>query len=338
MRIAVLMLNLGGPSRLDEVRPFLRNLFGDREIIRFPGGAAGQRLFAWWISRRKAPESRRNYAAIGGGSPLLRWTTLQGEAMKARVERSLPVEILPLPCMRYWHPRAAEALARAREWRAEHIVAFPQYPHYSTTTTGSSLRELRAEAAAVGLSTPITEIASWHDHGGYVEALAECVRAGVDEVPAERRAGAKVVYSAHSLPMKFVRAGDPYPEQVRATAALVHAQSGLPQRWEVSWQSKVGPLEWLGPGSIERIEALPGEGVRDVVIVPITFVNDHIETLQELDMDLRERAAAAGIRTFVRAPSLNVRPAFVDALAGLLGGHLREQGLVAGNGAPAARR
>lgn len=328
MRVAVLMLNLGGPANLAEVRPFLRNLFGDREIIRFPGGSLGQRFFAWWISKRKAGESARNYAAIGGGSPLLRWTEAQGVAMQERVESETDLEILPLPCMRYWHPRADAALQQAVESGAEHIVAFTQYPHDSTTTTGGSLRDLRRAATRLGVRIPITEITSWHDDPSYVAALAECVNDGMSQVPAEFQTDTRVVYSAHSLPMQFVDAGDPYPAQIRATAALVHAQSGLEQSYEIAWQSKVGPVTWLAPSSIERIRALPGEGVRDVVVVPISFVNDHIETLQELDLALAEEARHAGVRTFVRAPSLNLRPRFIRALADILLAHLRDQGVL----------
>jgi ferrochelatase len=326
MRIAVLMLNLGGPQSLAEVRPFLQSLFLDREIIRFPGGALGQRLFAWLIARKKAHESRANYAAIGGRSPLLDWTRRQGAGLQELVQRESGVEILPLPCMRYWHPLAGEALQQAVAWGADHVVAFTQYPHYSQTTTGSSLAELRRAAARSGVRVPITEIRGFHDHPDYTGALAATVREASARLPAG--AQAKVVYSAHSLPMKFVRAGDPYPEQIRASAELAHQRSGVDLPFEVSWQSKVGPVEWLQPSTIERIQSLPGEGVRDVVVVPISFVNDHIETLQELDLALRDLAMPAGIRTFVRAEALNVRPDFLQALANILLAHLHAQGLL----------
>ncbi len=178
------------------------------------------------------------------------------------------------------------------------------------------------------MKVPISEIASWHDDAGYIDALSECVQEGMEAIPAETRAAAKVVYSAHSLPLKFVEAGDLYPDQIRATAALVHARSGLSQPYEIAWQSKVGPIPWLSPSSSERIQALPREGVRDVVVVPISFVNDHIETLHELDIELAEEARAAGIRNFVRAPGLNLRPRFLRALADILGTHLTVQGIL----------
>lgn len=337
MRIAVLMQNLGGPGSLAEVRPFLQNLFSDREIIRFPGGALGQRLFAWLLAKKKAPTSAQNYAAIGGRSPLVEWTTRQGEGMKALVEQQAPVELLIQPCMRYWHPTAEAALSRAREFGADHIVAFTQYPHYSTTTTGSSMRDLLRTKGRLGVATPLSTIEGFHEHPAYVAAMAECVCEGLEQVPQDLRAGARVVYSAHSLPLKFVEQGDPYPGQIRRTAELVHRETGLANPFEISWQSKVGPVRWLSPSSQDRIRALPGEGTRDVVVVPIAFVNDHIETLQELDLELRHAAGEAGMRTFVRAPSLNVRPAFLRALADILLEHLQQQGLLATATARSAR-
>ena len=327
MRVAVLMLNLGGPASLAEVRPFLKNLFADREIIRFPGGALGQKVFSSLLARRKAPSSAQNYAAIGGRSPLVDWTTRQGEGMRVLVEAEADVELLIQPCMRYWHPMAEAALRAAQAFGAEHIVAFKQYPQYSTTTTGGSLRDLLRTAGRLGVTTPITAIERWHEHDPYVAAVAECVREGLSQVPAELRTGTRIVYSAHSLPMKFVDAGDPYPDQIRRTTELVHARTGLANAFEIAWQSKVGPVRWLQPSSIDRIRALPGEGARDVVVVPIAFVNDHIETLQELDRELRHAAETAGMRTFVRAPSLNVRPAFLRAIADLLLDHLQTVGV-----------
>jgi ferrochelatase len=231
--------------------------------------------------------------------------------------------------MRYWHPLADEALQQAADWGAEHVVAFTQYPHYSTTTTGSSLAELQRAAARRGLRAPISAIRGFHDHPDYTAALAATVREAVQRLPAQHRAQSKVVYSAHSLPMKFVRAGDPYPGQIRASAELAHRVSGVDLPFEVAWQSKVGPVEWLQPSAIERIRALPQEGVRHAAVVPISFVNDHIETLQELDLALAAEAEAAGIRTFARAPALNVRPDFLQALANILLAHLRSQGLLA---------
>ena len=248
--------------------------------------------------------------------------------MKRRVEARLPVELLPLPCMRFWHPRAATAVREAMDWGAEHLVAFSQYPQYSSATTGGSLTDLRRALESEGCQAPLTVISSWHCQPTYIAALAECVREGVAASASSDPAKLKIIYSAHSLPMSVVEAGDPYPDQVRETAAAVHRTASVPSDYEITWQSKAGPVQWLGPATTERIKALPGEGCEHVVVVPIVFINDHIETLHELDIQLAETAAAVGLR-FVRAPALNVRPTFLDALGEILGEHLEENLAVA---------
>lgn len=322
MRIAVMMLNLGGPRRQDEVRPFLRNLFMDREIIRLPGGKIGQALLSRLIAWRKAPSSAANYQQIGGGSPLVRWTAMQGKGMKRWAEGKSRFEVIPLPCMRYWHPDSETSLRAAQKAGVEHIVAFSQYPQESTTTSGSSIRNLQLTAERLGIDIPITTLTGWHEHPQYLEAVAECVREGVKKVPEEERSQCKILYSAHSLPMKFVDEGDPYPDQIRATVRGVQARTGLDLEHELAWQSKVGPIRWLSPATVDRICSLPSEGFRTVVVVPVAFVNDHIETLHELDIEVAEEAAEAGIQRYVRAPSLNTRPKFLQALGEVLLDHL----------------
>ena len=326
MRVAVLMLNLGGPRILDDVKPFLLNLFLDRETIRFPGGQVGQQLFARLLVALKARRSTANYAAIGGGSPLVQWTREQGDRMRKLVERDYDIQILALPCMRFWHPFTEEALREALEWRADHVVAFTQYPHLSTATTGSSLRELNRVSADMKCPIPITEIAEWHDHPTYVQAMAECVRDGIAESEAKDKEELLVIYSAHSLPMEVVTTGDPYPDQVRRCVELVHKASGMDIDHELTWQSKVGPLKWLKPSTVERVKALYGEGRRYIVVVPISFTSDHIETLHELDILLANIARDNGLG-YARAPSLNLRPTFIQALAEILGSHLQSLGV-----------
>ncbi|MHC5062349.1 MAG: ferrochelatase [Planctomycetota bacterium] len=323
MRIAVLMLNLGGPWQLADVRPFLRNLFSDREIIRFPGGRLGQRFFSWLIAKTKSPSSAANYAAIGGGSPLLDWTEKQGQAMCDAADLPEEVELKAFPCMRYWHPSSEQALAAAVDFGADHIIAFSQYPHESVTTSGSSFADLERSAQRMGIQQPITRISGWHAHSSYIDALAETVvESSRDLIPDQKNL---VLYSAHSLPMKFVEDGDLYPVQIRASVALTHAKSGVDLEHELSWQSKVGPVRWLAPSTANRIPELAAQGVQGLVVVPVSFVNDHIETLHELDIELREIAKQAGIRQFIRAPGLNTRPSFIKALADIVGEHIQDQ-------------
>ncbi len=327
MKVAVLLFNLGGPENPEDVRPFLANLFADRDTIRFPGGRLGQRFFSWLVTTLRTPGAKANYQKIGG-SPLVRWTRTQGEGMRERVERDTDISLLALPCMRYWHPMTDEAFATALDWGADHIVAFSQYPHACAASSGNSLQEIRRVAKDINLPIPMTEIESWHDHPGYVAAVAECVGEAADRMRSEGVGEATVLYSAHSLPMKIVDAGDPYPDQVRETVELVQRKTGLDWPFEVSWQSRVGPMSWLRPSTVERVQALAEQGSRDLIIVPISFTSDHIETLHELDIELFEVANRAGIRNFVRAPSLNARPIFLDALARILCEHLTANGLV----------
>lgn len=325
MKVAVLMLNLGGPERVEDVRPFLRELFADREIIKLPGGPAGQWLLSRLIVWRRAPRSEANYAAIGGGSPQLRWTRQQGDGLAAIVQANRPgLSVRAFPCMRYWGPRAEDALAEAADWGAEHLVAFSQYPQWSRTTTGSSLSDLRRTMDRLGVRTPLSTIEAWAECPVFVQTLVELTREGIAASPAERPT---IVYTAHSLPQKVIDGGDPYADQVRATVAAVHAHLGdLPM--ELTWQSRVGPIRWLSPSTRDRLTALPGEGVKDVVVVPVTFVNEHIETLHELDIELAQEAREAGMESFVRVPAPGVRPHFLTALAGLVQDHLDEHGLL----------
>jgi ferrochelatase len=326
MRIAVLMLNLGGPRNLDQVKPFLLNLFRDRETIRFPGGRIGQKIFARLIVALKWRKSAATYAKIGGGSPLVQWTRDQGEGMRKLVEQEYDVRILPLPCMRFWHPYTREALQETLDWRADHVVAFTQYPHLCTSTTGSSLREVNRVATAMRFPIPITEIAQWHDQPTYVQAVGECVRDGVARSKARDPRELLVVYSAHSIPIGVAESGDPYPEQIRECVELVHRYSGLDIDHEVTWQSKVSPIKWLVPSTLERVKALHSEGRRHIVVVPISFTSDHVETLYELDIQVAEVARQSRLG-FARSPSLNIRPTFIKALAEILGAHLQELGV-----------
>jgi len=326
VKIAILMLNLGGPEKLEDVRPFLRELFSDREIIKLPGGPLGQWLLSRLIVWRRAPHSEANYAAIGGGSPQLRWTRQQGDGVAAIVQsRHSGSAVRAFPCMRYWGPGAEDALAAATEWGADHLVAFSQYPQRSRTTTGSSLSDLRRAMEKLGVETPLSTIGSWAEYPAWVHTLAELTAEGVAASPADRPT---IVYTAHSLPQSVIDDGDPYADEVRQTVEAVHRLVGADLPMELTWQSRVGPIKWLSPSTRERLTALPGEGVEDVVVVPVTFVNEHIETLHELDIELADEAREAGMKSFTRVPAPGIRPHFLAALADLVEDHLDEQGLV----------
>jgi ferrochelatase len=319
----VLLFNLGGPGTLGEVEPFLVNLFSDRDIIELPLGALLQPAFARLIAKARGPSVRRNYASIGGGSPQLRLTLAQAKALSARLSRGdgrVPVAV----AMRYWRPGTAEALRRLAASDIERVVTLTLYPHYSRATTGSSEREL-----ARVLERPewrgrfrVSGVDRYPEEPAYLDALAATVRESLAGFPAETRDGVVLLFSAHGLPQRFVDAGDPYVAETRATVRGVLERLGVPNRHALAYQSRTGPVKWIGPGTDEVLRTLGREGVRGVLVVPVSFVSDHIETLYELDQLFAGEARRAGIEDYRRTPALNTRPAFIEALAGLVERHL----------------
>lgn len=305
--IGVVLLNLGGPEKLDDVRPFLYNLFSDRQIIRL-GPAFLQKPIAWMIAATRAPKSSESYRKIGGGSPLNRITGQQGEALAAGLGRhgSFSVGM----AMRYWRPFAGEILAAFAAQGIRKIVALTLYPHYSVATTGSSLDDLKRTAAAMG-GFEIAEIASWPEQPDYVADLA----ATITEALPTSGENAALVYSAHSLPVKFIEEGDPYLDHLGRTVAAVEKLTSV--RGRLCFQSRSGPVEWLTPSTPDTIRELAVSGARSILMVPISFVSDHVETLYEIDIQYRDLAAGLGVRLF-RTESMNIRPRFISGLVSLV--------------------
>jgi ferrochelatase len=314
-KTALVLLNMGGPDSLEAVEPFLYNLFSDRDLIRLPLGALLQRPFARLISRRRAPLVRQNYAAIGGRSPLLDWTRRQAEG----VARELGPAYRPYVAMRYWTPTADEVVRQLTMDGIERAVVLSMYPHYTGATTGSSLKDFR-RAAAAHPRLALQVIEHWYDWPGYLDALAARVQEGLATLPAEARKP-HVLFSAHSLPQSYIDRGDPYLEHVMATIQGVMERVGKTP-WRVGFQSRSGPVKWMEPETSAMIEQLAGEGCEAVLMVPVSFVSDHIETLHEIDIEYREHAHQHGIVHFARAPSLNDRPDFIAALADLVRHHV----------------
>jgi ferrochelatase len=317
--IGLLGLNLGGPRDLDDVGPFLTRLFADREIIRLPGGPLGQRILARVIVRARLRSVRRNYASIGGGSPIYRHTDAQLAGVAHRLAHRTGREFRPYIAFRYSQPFSEDALrAMARDGVRE-VVVLTLYPHYSTATTGSSLRELHRAVLGTGLAQrfQFRVVDRWYDHPGYIDALTRRVREALDTWPRDRRHQVVLLFSAHSLPMAFVEAGDPYPAHVAATVRAVVERLGEdpPARRQLAYQSQTGPVRWLEPRTEHVLADLGKEGARDVLLVPISFVSDHIETLYEVDQLFARAAARAGITTFRRTRALNDDRGFLDALA-----------------------
>lgn len=324
--VGILGLNLGGPRNLDDVGPFLSRLFADREIIRLPGGALGQRLLAGLIVRARLNAVRRNYASIGGGSPILRHTAAQLRGVARRLADRTGTAFRPYVAFRYSEPTSDEALRAMARDGVRDAVVLTLYPHYSTATTGSSLRELDRALLRTGLAEHFRfrVIDRWYDHPGYLDALARRVRDALHHWPPQRKRHVVLLFSAHSLPRSFVDDGDPYPAHVAATVkAVVHRLGAdAPARCQLAYQSQTGPVRWLEPRTEHVLAELGREGARDVLVLPVSFVSDHIETLYEVDQLFAVAATRAGITTFRRTRSLNDDPDFLDALADLVGAAL----------------
>jgi ferrochelatase len=309
-KTAVMLLQMGGPDSLDAVEPFLRNLFSDRDIIRL-GPAFLQPVIARWIARRRAPKVEEQYEKIGGRSPIREFTQAQAAAMEERLGDGFRC----FPAMRYWRPSTIEALATVKKAGISRIVVLPLYPHYSRATTGSSCNELRRVLSLSKAEFSVSLIKGFHDHPLYIRAVAGTIAEGLAGfAPGEE---VTILFSAHSLPVSFIESGDPYLSQVEETVRLVMERfPGL--RHELAFQSKAGPVKWLEPSTEESIARLAGSGCRNLLIVPISFVCDHIETLYEIDITYAALARERGIVNFRRAPSLNTDPLFIDCLAELV--------------------
>jgi ferrochelatase len=307
---AVVLLNLGGPDSPAAVRPFLFNLFSDPAIIGLP--ALLRLPLAWLIAARRAAIARDIYAHLGGASPLLANTEAQADALQLVLSSDYRCFI----AMRYWHPLTAGAVAAVKAWQPDEVVLLPLYPHYSTTTTASSLVAWRHEAARQELDAPTRAIRAYPTAPGFVEALVELVGAALDRVAG--RVPVRLLFSAHGLPLKIVHRGDPYPQQVAATAAAVVAGLARPGLdWRLCYQSRVGPLAWLAP-SIDDELRRAGDERMAVVVAPISFVSEHSETLVELDRDYRLLAERSGVPRYDRVATVGTHPRFIAALAELV--------------------
>lgn len=311
-KIAVVAFNLGGPDSPEAVHPFLFNLFRDPAIISLPSPL---RLpIAWMIARKRAPVAAKIYEILGGRSPLLDNTMAQARALEDALWDVGQVRVFVT--MRYWHPLSDAIAYDVKDWQPDEVVLLPLYPQYSTTTTGSSVKDWQRAASAAGLKVPTRTLCCYPDNPGFIDALARLTRWGVAEASAHGKA--RVLFSAHGLPEKVVAGGDPYQAQCEQTARAVVAAlkiDGLD--WVSCYQSRVGPMKWIGPSTDEEIHRAGRDGV-PVVVVPIAFVSEHSETLVEIEHEYRELAARVGVPHFVRVPTVGVEPSFINGLAGLV--------------------
>ncbi len=327
-RVSVVLFNLGGPDGLQAVEPFLFNLFRDPAIIALPNPLRW--MIAKLIARRRAPLARGIYGEMGGASPILEETRVQAAALSKCLGTLHPttewqVEI----AMRYWHPFASETVDRVASFDPERIVLLPLYPQYSTTTTGSSAKDWHTAATACGLDKPTRLICCYADHRDFIAAQVELIATGIEGARREANgAPLRLLLSAHGLPKKVIAKGDPYQWQVERTAASI--TRGLEARGAIGtdidvvtcYQSRVGPLEWIGPATEDEVKRAGVDG-RALVIAPIAFVSEHSETLVELDIEYANLARAAGVPAYIRVPALGADAAFIAGLAALVASALR---------------
>ena len=316
-RVGVLLLNLGGPDEIEDVRPFLFNLFSDPEIIRLPFSWL-QSPLAWLISTLRSKKSQENYRQIGGGSPLRHITQAQAQALQEQLQTKGQDARIYIG-MRYWHPFTEEAIARIKRDAIEQLVILPLYPQFSISTSGSSFRlleKLWKEDPTLN-RIEYTVIPSWYNQPGYLQAMAQLITQELDQFPNPDQV--HLFFSAHGVPVSYVtEAGDPYQQEIEDCTALIMQTLNRPNPHTLAYQSRVGPVEWLKPYTEEALKELGAQGVENLLVVPISFVSEHIETLQEIDIEYRELAEESGIHNFQRIPALNTHPLFIDSLATLV--------------------
>lgn len=314
-RVAVVLFNLGGPDGPDAVRPFLFNLFNDPAIISAPGPIRW--CLAQFISRRRAPLAQENYAIMGGGSPLLPNTEKQAQALENALSDS--GDIRCFIAMRYWHPFAIEAAREVKSFNPDRIVLLPLYPQYAAATTGSSLDDWEIAAKKAGIDVPTATICCYPEDDGFVRSMAVLTAKSWNK--ASSAGDPRILFSAHGLPKREIERGDPYQWQVERTAgaiaAAVSKELGAEPEWMISYQSRVGPLEWIGPYTDVEIERA-GQEKRPLVIVPVAFVSEHVETLVELDVEYGELARESDVPVYERVATVGHDKPFIEGLAAMV--------------------
>ena len=311
-RVGVVLFQLGGPDTLEAIEPFLYNLFCDPDIIDFPFARLGRRPLAKLISTTRARKVQHHYAVLGGGSPIRRNTQQQARALQCKL-RPAGLDARCFVAMRYWHPFTAEAIQQLRAAECDEVVLLPLYPQYSSTTTGSSLNEWQRLFRD---EIPVHQVEPFYANELYLDSLIEKIEESLCHFPHPERA--ELVFSAHSVPLAVIEKGDPYQQQIEQSVDLLMERGGWSNHHRLCYQSKVGASRWLQPSLRTTLRQLAAEHVKEVCIVPVSFVSDHVETLGEIDHEARELAKKLGILRFEMTAGLNDSPTFITALAGLV--------------------
>ncbi len=318
-KIGVVLFQLGGPDSLEAVEPFLYNLFSDPDIIDFPFARIARQPLAKLISTARARHVAHHYAEIGGKSPILEFTRRQASALEAELRREFDARVVV--AMRYWRPFTEEAVSELAAYAPEELVLLPLYPQYSKTTTGSSLNEWNRRFHTNGWNPRTHVVREFYEEPAYLDAVVKGIDQSIRDL--DDISDLHVVFSAHSVPVAVIEQGDPYQRQIERTVGLVWQRGGWPARRHICYQSKVGASKWLRPSMHDTIQRLAEAGACRVLVVPISFVSDHVETLHEIDIEHRQQARRLGIPDFRMMPGLNDSPSFIAALAGLVRARVR---------------
>ena len=318
-KIAVVLLNLGGPDSLEAVQPFLENLFNDPDIFRLPF----QKSLARFISKKRAPKIQKEYELIGGKSPINEWTEKQRSMLEKKLRNS-GSDADVLIAMRYWKPLTQEVVTKVETGNYEKVIMLPLYPHFSVSTTGSSFNEWKRFYK--GDKSKVVYLDSYQTHPFYLKAINERIEESLLRFPEEARKDIQLVFSAHGTPVSYVKKGDPYSFQIKEAVEGVMRLRNSSHEYHQCFQSKVGPAKWLEPATDTMIEELAAKGKKHLLIIPISFVSDHVETSFELDIEYRHVADRVGIENYIVMTGLNDSQLFVDALYDLVTKSLSSKG------------
>ncbi len=318
MSSAVVLFNLGGPDSLEAIEPFLYNLFCDPDIFNLP---FGQKLFAKLISSRRAPKIAEEYKLIGGKSPINEWTEKQRSMLEVSLRRNVN-GIDVYTAMRYWNPLTKEVAVNVESKNYDKVILLPLYPHYSITTTGSSFNEWKRHYN--GDKSKLIFVNDYYLHPKYLETINQRIDETILRFPEKVRNEIQIVFSAHGTPISLVKKGDPYSKHIKQTVEAVMKLRKHSHNHHLCFQSKVGPMKWLEPATNTMIEELALQNKKNLLIVPISFVSDHVETLFELDIEYRRVAEKAGIENYIVMKGLNDSQLFIDALSEIVKAKLNE--------------
>jgi protoporphyrin/coproporphyrin ferrochelatase len=316
-KTAVVFFQLGGPDSLETIEPFLYNLFMDPDIINFPGAFLARKPLAKFISTRRSLKVSENYKQIGGKSPILDLTHRQAAALESAL-RMQNINAQVFIAMRYWHPMTDAAVKEINAGEFEQIVLLPLYPQFSQATTLSSLNEWNRHREEQKLTLPTKLVCCYPIHPLFIEALVDTINASLDLFTNISSAKIDLVFSAHGVPLSYIKKGDPYQLQMEATVQHVLERGKWKSPYTLCYQSKVGPMKWLRPSLLETVEHLAQNNRRHLLIIPVAFVTDHIETLHEINIEVRKHAKAHGIQQFELMPALNDHPKFIQCLVELV--------------------